>query len=401
MNKLFQQRLSKHLLKMTGYLRYVLNDFFVIALIFFAGGLGLEYSNFLKQLRPGQGWLSWIMAVIILIAIQFGRLATLVQTPDYVFLMPCDREMHSYLRCSYYYSLLNAEMIQLVIWFLMLPLFRIQFQLTWRGLISWLIMIWILKANGLLADLSQKFKNVNRVRLRLFNKLLIPVALIGLGIWRISLAAGLSLIWLVIMIINYHRSLTPVSWRQLIRSEHNRMHTIYQIFNMFVDVPNLGSSICRRRYLNPALKLIRLKSQNVYLYLYAHGFVRDKEFSDLYLRLTIIGMVILLFLNGQILPIILGIVFIYLIAFQLIPFYFHFDSNAFVHIYPLGFSHQLISFQKILKILLFSTGLLFLLMFCLAGHAWSWDLINGLIIGFEILGLVSFYVPRKIRQASR
>ena len=46
MNNFFKHRLGLHFKEMTRYLKYVFNDFFVIALMFFIGALGLVYSNF-------------------------------------------------------------------------------------------------------------------------------------------------------------------------------------------------------------------------------------------------------------------------------------------------------------------------------------------------------------------
>ncbi len=50
--------------------------------------------------------------------------------------------------------------------------------------------------------------------------------------------------------------------------------------------------------------------------------------SGLYFRLMVIGTVFLVFVKGEILPIFLSLLFVYLIGFQLIPFYFHFSDNA-------------------------------------------------------------------------
>lgn len=53
MNNFFKHRLGLHFKEMTRYLKYVFNDFFVIALMFFIGALGLVYSNFLKEVVGG------------------------------------------------------------------------------------------------------------------------------------------------------------------------------------------------------------------------------------------------------------------------------------------------------------------------------------------------------------
>ena len=50
MNNFFQLRLAKHQKKMMKYLRYVLNDHFVLVCLFLFGGVGFYYSNWLKTL---------------------------------------------------------------------------------------------------------------------------------------------------------------------------------------------------------------------------------------------------------------------------------------------------------------------------------------------------------------
>lgn len=85
MNQLFKRRLVDHLKEMMKYLRLVFNDYFVLALLFVIGGLGYYYSNALKQLHAGLWWAPVVIIGILLVSLQLGRFATLVQAPDYVF----------------------------------------------------------------------------------------------------------------------------------------------------------------------------------------------------------------------------------------------------------------------------------------------------------------------------
>lgn len=52
MSSFFQKRLARHQKKMMKYMRYVLNDHFVLVCLFLIGGVGLYYSNWLKTLQP-------------------------------------------------------------------------------------------------------------------------------------------------------------------------------------------------------------------------------------------------------------------------------------------------------------------------------------------------------------
>ncbi len=52
MSSFFQKRLARHQKKMMKYMRYVLNDHFVLVCLFLIGGVGLYYSSWLKTLHP-------------------------------------------------------------------------------------------------------------------------------------------------------------------------------------------------------------------------------------------------------------------------------------------------------------------------------------------------------------
>ena len=399
MTQLFKHRLSNHLIRMAKYLKYVFNDFFVIALLFFVGGLGFAYSDFLKTLRPGHWWISLVIGLVVLISVQFGRFATLVQKPDYVFLLPKDRPMRTYLDRAFCYSSLNGAIIQLVVWFILLPLLKIQFHLTWPGLLSWLAVMLLLKITWLMASLGREFQKPARSTAPILNLLIVPVIVLSVSLLLSSwLGLALALLWSLWLAAVNHRNQQPVNWLHLVRTEAHRMHDIYTVFNMFVDVPNFGSTIRRRRYLDPLFRLIPLSRANTYAYLYWHGFARDKEFSDLYVRLVALGLIILIFTRGLVLPLIMGLVFTYLISFQTIPFYDHFAGNAFVHVYPLSGVNQLKSFQRVLRTLMIVTGVIFAAGWLVAGRSLV-SLIGLLVLMFgEVVGMLTIYLPKQAKN---
>ncbi|MCF7523820.1 ABC transporter permease [Levilactobacillus brevis] len=91
--------------------------------------------------------------------------------------------------------------------------------------------------------------------------------------------------------------------------------------------------------------------------------VRGTEFSGLVVRLTIIGMLLLYFVQGQWLPIILAALFIYLIGFQLLPFFQQYDDVVFTHVYPILSAWRLKSFVKLVTLILsVGAGLLWLVL---------------------------------------
>ena len=79
MGEFFSQRLSRHFKKMSKYLRYILNDHFVLVCMFLLGGLGLYYSQLLKELPRDFVWGRPLILLGWLLLIQVGKLATLTE----------------------------------------------------------------------------------------------------------------------------------------------------------------------------------------------------------------------------------------------------------------------------------------------------------------------------------
>ena len=93
MGEFFSQRLSRHFKKMSKYLRYILNDHFVLVCMFLLGGLGLYYSQLLKELPRDFVWGRPLILLGWLLLIQVGKLATLTEEPDKVFLLPKEKQL--------------------------------------------------------------------------------------------------------------------------------------------------------------------------------------------------------------------------------------------------------------------------------------------------------------------
>ncbi|MEY2348554.1 ABC transporter permease [Lentilactobacillus buchneri] len=405
MKQLFRQRLTTHLKEMMRYLRLVFNDYFVLALLFVIGGLGYYYSNALKQLHTGLWWAPIVIIGILLVSVQLGRFATLIEAPDYVFLLPKEAELYNYLRSGFRYSFSIAVAIQVLFWILLMPFVQVTMRATSTELYLLLATILILKITWLNTDFARKYHlQQSWLASRLIFRLLVPVIALGSSIY-INYWLGLG-IAVAALFVSYFSRRNWVSrsldWTTMITDENSRMHTVYQFFNLFTDVPTLQGSVKRRRYVDGVLNRIKLIPKNTYLYLYAHGIVRDNEMSGLYVRLLVVGTLFLVFVKGELLPIFLSLLFVYLIGFQMIPFYFHFSDNAFVHIYPITNQYQLKSFQRVLLYLLTTVGVVFAVAVLTVNLATPVTIID-VIVGeaLEIWAFVYLYLPRRLARSER
>ena len=350
MNNLWKKRLNLYLKRMIKYYRYVFNDHFVIALLFLLGGISYTYSNFIKSLNMDLSypWAKPVVIIALLVMLQFGKVGTLIDEPDKVFLLPQEKGMREYLMKAQKRTWVSNSVIQIVVWIVLLPFIYYGVHLN---LVESIIL--------LLSQVALKVAQVNLFFIRAFEakyqagkyslifNYVVPLIVYMLGLYAsIYFALGIT-----VGLILYLKSLPKnkiIQWNYLIDVEKLRLMRKYSFFNLFTDVPQIKKKAKRRKYLDWLIP----KFKNVYGYLFIRAIIRNGEYSGLYVRLTVIEFIVLLFIPKFWLSLVIGMLFIYLIGFQMLPLYKYFDDNVFVHLYPLETNSKGKEFKSILLALL-------------------------------------------------
>lgn len=350
MNNLWKKRLNLYLKRMIKYYRYVFNDHFVIALLFLLGGISYTYSNFIKSLNVDLSypWAKPVVIIVLLVMLQFGKVGTLIDEPDKVFLLPQEKGMREYLMKAQKRAWVSNSVIQIVVWIVLLPFIYYGVHLN---LVESIIL--------LLSQVALKVAQVNLFFIRAFEakyqagkyslilNYVVPLIIYTLGLYAsIYFALGIT-----VGLILYLKSLPKnkiIQWNYLIDVEKLRLMRKYSFFNLFTDVPQVKKKAKRRKYLDWLIP----KLKNVYGYLFIRAIIRNGEYSGLYIRLTVIEFIVLLFIPKFWLSLVIGMLFIYLIGFQMLPLYKYFDDNVFVHLYPLETNSKGKEFKSILLALL-------------------------------------------------
>lgn len=350
MNNLWKKRLNLYLKRMIKYYRYVFNDHFVIALLFLLGGISYTYSNFIKSLNVDLSypWAKPVVIIVLLVMLQFGKVGTLIDEPDKVFLLPQEKGMREYLMKAQKRAWVSNSVIQIVVWIVLLPFIYYGVHLN---LVESIIL--------LLSQVALKVAQVNLFFIRAFEakyqagkyslilNYVVPLIVYMLGLYAsIYLALGIT-----VGLILYLKSLPKnkiIQWNYLIDVEKLRLMRKYSFFNLFTDVPQIKKKAKRRKYLDWLIPNLK----NVYGYLFIRAIIRNGEYSGLYIRLTVIEFIVLLFIPKFWLSLVIGMLFIYLIGFQMLPLYKYFDDNVFVHLYPLETNSKGKEFKSILLALL-------------------------------------------------
>lgn len=405
MQQFYKDRLSRHQTKLIRYLKYVFNDHVVLISSFLLGGFGLYYSDLVKTLDSRFILGKPLIGLIWLMALFTGHLATLMKDADKVFLLPKERQMTAYLKAAYRHSLVLPLSFLLLAAGISMPLLVAVARSSILDFAIFVLMLWLLKASHLLQQFNPCFlaNQKTQKKEQLIWLLLALVAIIS-SLYLHSLA-GL-LVAIVSLIIQFSATKKTfatknLDWENMISNEQQRMKRIYQFINMFTDVPGISGKVKRRRLFDGLLNKIKKTSENTYLYLYSRSFVRGAEYSGLFIRLTLVGIIVLIFLNEFMLVLIVSLVIIYLIGFQMIPMYGQFDYMIMTELYPLNNQAKKKAVNTLVRLLLLIVGVIFslLALIVLPNKLDSLMVIAAIFV--EILLFTTLYLPSRLRKIDR
>ncbi|MGX7419175.1 ABC transporter permease [Carnobacterium gallinarum] len=401
MQEIWKKRLRLHEKKMARYLKYVLNDHFVIVCFFIFGALSLGYSNIIKTLDTNFFWGRWIALLVFIASVSIGKLATLIEAPDAVFLLPKEQQLPDYLKGAKRYSFLLPGFVIVLLTAFIMPLLVATTSYVFLDMLYFVVTLLLLKNWDLDAQLiSLKISHKNE-RLKWQGAKLAVITLIAVISLFLNPIVGVVLaIALQIISLPFFKKMANeriYQWELMVASEEQRMHRIYQFINLFTDIPSLKGQVKRRRYLDGLLKGISKDHNHTFDYLYARTFLRGTEYSGLYVRLTAILVLLVIFTQNFVMALLLSILFIYLTGFQLLPMYFHYENMALTRLYPIKMEQKAKALKQLFVVVLgsqaviiFSTSLVTL------------SIVDSLIVLAASLGFVGvftqIYVPVRIKK---
>lgn len=399
MRALWQKRVQKHIQEQVKYLRLVFNDHFVIAIIFLLGALGYTYANAVKGLDPQAWWLKPVLSLVLLAAVSFGRLATLLKEADSVFLLPKESGLVTYLKSARLYSSWLPLIAMAFVTLLVAPLLLITKTVPAWHIAVVLITLVIIKDRRFSIQLRQWYQ-ADETQATKGLSLILDLAIIASQLYQwlnlVGVLVALGLAYYQRQQLARVQKTQLFDWLAAVGAEDSRMGRIYRLYNLFTDVPGLSSQVKRRRYLDGLLKLITAKPANTYLYLYARGFLRGTEFSGLYIRLVVLGGIILCFSHIWWLSLALGLLLIYLVGFQLLPFYNQYDQIIFTHLYPVSTTKRIQAFSQLMRTLLLLQALLFSVILLVTLGMTIQVGLSVLALFVLVIGFVQFYLPKRL-----
>lgn len=339
MTAMFDKRRQAFQARLTKYLPYVFNDHFVLVLLVGLGFVLYQYRELLTNFPAQPIWLYLGLALIQVLLLGQGQVATYVQPADRHYLLAKEGEL---------VALVKAAIL--------------------RAQVFWTV----LQALSLLAGFPLLIKAGWSAW-----QLIVLLGLVSAARWLVMARRGQELL-----------DRTGLNWSLALTREGARQQAILRFFALFTRVKGLTSTSQKRPYLNWTLALVPKGRGKLYHNLYWRAFLRSGDYLGLTLRLLVLGALAQLGLSQALLGAGLALVVNFLTVFQLLSLAKHYDHQVLLQMAPQGASQKRAGLLWVLRRVL---GLAWLIQLPLS-QSWS----AALLLTLGNLVLAVGYLPIKL-----
>lgn len=396
----WNRRFSEHLKETSRYLKYIFNSHLVFAMLFLVSALAYYYQDWLTTL-PDTFPTAWVVGGAFGFIASYSPVRTLLKEPDLVFLLPAEYQLHAYFKRCLHYSFVVQLYVVFLVSAALGPLYFASFpQLGIRYYLMMIAVVLVLKVWNMLSNWWMlKERNPKTRRTDQIIKALLNVAIfyfLSQGDWIFASIVTVLLVGIVLYTYTIASKKAGLAWDLLVSKDQKRMRTFYRIASMFAEVPHLKNTVKKRHTLVRLLmSTVSYKQNETFSYLYRITFVRSSDYLGMYLRLTVIGGLIIWFVPNVWVKMAVAILFLYLSAFQMMTLWNHHRTIVWLDLYPIKKEwRENALLQWLSQILLFQTflfGLLFLFQWNLTGLLLVW--VGG---SFFSLAFIKGYVKPKL-----
>ncbi|MGM8366324.1 ABC transporter permease [Virgibacillus sp. W0181] len=386
----FKQRLSAHVKETSRYLRYMFNGHIAVAMIFLISALAVYYQQWLMQL-PDNFPTAIVIGIIFGLIVSYNPVRTLLKEPDLVFIIVAEQRMGAYFRNALLYGFIVQLYLLLLVAAALGPLYFHTFSSRSGSVYLWtLLLLLLFKIGNLFMNWNMlKVRDANSRRIDIVVRVLVNSVLFYFILKADLVFAGITSVIFVLLFLytaTIARKQAGVDWNLLVEKDQIRMQFFYRLASMFAEVPHLKIRIKKRRWLAGLLgRNVKFSRQNTYDYLYRLTFIRSGDYLGMYLRLIIIGGVLIYIVPMDWLKLVFAILFIYLSSFQLTTLYTHHRTVIWIDLYPVEEKDRLRAFIKwVSQLTIIQTSLFALLFLFMMNY-------TGAVILF-IAGLIFNYL---------
>ena len=300
MKDLFLKRKQAFRKECVGYLRYVLNDHFVLFLLVLIGFLAYQYSQLLQDFPENHWPILLFLVIVSTLLLAWGGIATYMEGPDKLFLLVSEEEVKLYLKGQTVRSLVFWTIVQTLFLLLFAPLFLAM----GYGLPVFLVYV-ILLGTG-------KYLLFRHKASKFFTE-------------------------------------TGLDWDYVIVQESKRKQVLLRFFALFTQVKGVSNSVKRRAYLDFILKTVQKVPGKIWQNLYLRSYLRNGDLFALSLRLLLLSLLAVIFIEQSWIATAVVVLFNYLMLFQLLALYRAFDYQYLTQLFPLEKGEKEKGLQEVIR----------------------------------------------------
>ena len=322
--ELFETRVRKYQKKSMKYMRYVLNDHFLIVLFFLFGFIMVQYSSWIQSIRVLELPLLGLLGALLAAVPFFGGVATLLEPADGIFLSVVGQDFKAYLQKAIRRSWMLPILVMLASTGIIFPIVAQAFGTNLSMFVK-LFLLQVFFKDLLFRCTKYAYRGV--LHFTWMEKLgiyMIAVAnFFGMFLW---ISEGWSIVLLVIPVLliifveqYYGKAAFVYQFDKMIEMELERQQRIYRLFALFVDVPMLHKPHAHRRtYLDGVLKMLVGNQPSGHRYLVSRTVIRTSQYMSLLLQLAVVSFVVALFSQPYYWNFIVNALLMMLLGFQLV-----------------------------------------------------------------------------------
>lgn len=300
MKDLFLKRKQAFRKECVGYLRYVLNDHFVLFLLVLIGFLAYQYSQLLQDFPYNHWPILLFLGIVSALLLAWGGIATYMEGPDKLFLLVSEEEVKSYLKGQSSRSFVFWTIVQTLFLLLFAPLFLAM----GYGLPVFLVYVLLLGV--------AKYLLFRQKASKFFTE-------------------------------------TGLDWDYVIAQESKRKQILLRFFALFTQVKGVSNSVKRRAYLDFILKAVQKVPSKIWQNLYLRSYLRNGDLFALSLRLLFLSLLALVFIEQAWIATAVVVLFNYLMLFQLLALYRAFDYQYLTQLFPLEKGEKEKGLQEVIR----------------------------------------------------
>ena len=322
--ELFETRVRKYQKKSMKYMRYVLNDHFLIVLFFLFGFIMVQYSSWIQSIRVLELPLLGLLGALLASVPFFGGVATLLEPADGIFLSVVGQDFKAYLQKAIRRSWMLPILVMLAATGIIFPIVAQAFGTNLSMFVK-LFLLQVFFKDLLFRCTKYAYRGV--LHFTWIEKLgiyMIAVAnFFGMFLW---ISEGWSIVLVVIPVLlsifaeqYYGKAAFVYQFDKMIEMELERQQRIYRLFALFVDVPMLHKPHAHRRtYLDGVLKMLVGNQPSGHRYLVSRTVIRTSQYMSLLLQLAVVSFVVALFSQPYYWNFIVNALLMMLLGFQLV-----------------------------------------------------------------------------------